>query len=126
MHKHIALGSPSITFSLVDQTMEGAFEGVSGLVGFARALGSITTALSTGAAFQGVKVTVPSLPLMHNLGIKSSEHKLKISRVESLTVFGSIALVKGHKDSDQTIVYLPIVPKLIIAHEVVRCSLQFD
>ena len=98
MHKHIALGSPSSAFSFVDQTMEGAFEGVSSLVGFfPRALGSITTALSTGAVFQGVKVTVPSLPLMHNLGIKGSEHKLKISRVESLTVFGSIALVKGQR-----------------------------
>ena len=107
--------------------MEGAFEGVSSLVGFfPRALGSITTALSTGAVFQGVKVTVPSLPLMHNLGIKGSEHKLKISRAESLTVFGSRALLKGHKDSDHTIVCLLIVPKLITAHEVVRCSLQFD
>ena len=63
---------------------------------------------------------------MHNLGIESSEHKLKIARVESLTVFGSIAIVKGHKDSDQTIMCLLIVPKLIVAHEVVYCSLQFD
>jgi len=61
---------------------------------------------------------------MHNLGIKSSEHKLKIVRVES--VFGSIALVKGHKYSDQTIVCLLIVPKLIVAHNAVRCSLQFN
>ena len=92
-----------------------------GLVGFPRALGSITTALFTGAAFQGVKVTMPSLPLMHNLGIKSSEHKLKISRVKSLTVFGNIALVKGHKDSDKTIVCLLIVPK---AHHCTRsCTL---
>ena len=82
MHKHIALSSPSITFSLVDQTMEGAFEGFF----FSRALVSITIALSTGAVFQGVKVTVPSLTLRHNLGIKSSEHKLKISRVESLSL----------------------------------------
>ena len=62
---------------------------------------------------------------MHSLGMKSSEHKLKIA-VESLTVFGSIAIVKGHKDSDQTIMCLLIVPKLIVAHEVVYCSLQFD
>jgi len=27
-NKHIALGSPSITLSLVDQAMEGAFEGL--------------------------------------------------------------------------------------------------
>jgi len=51
MRKHIAPGYPSITFNLVGQTMEGAFEGVSGVVGFPRALDFITTALSTGAAF---------------------------------------------------------------------------
>ena len=39
--------------STIDHTMEVAFEGVSGLVGFPRALDSITTALSTGAAFHG-------------------------------------------------------------------------
>ena len=57
---------------------------------------------------------------------QSLEHKLKISCVESLTVFGSIVLVKGHKDSDQTIMCLLFVPRLIIAHEVLHCSLQFD
>jgi len=69
MHKHIALGSPSITFNLIGQTMEGAFEGAFGLVGLSSALDITVTALSAGAAFQGVKVTVPSLPLMLTSGM---------------------------------------------------------
>ena len=60
MHKYIALGSPFVTFNLVGQTMKGASEGVLGFVGLTRAFDFIATALSTGAAFQGMKLTVPS------------------------------------------------------------------
>jgi len=49
--------------------MEGAFEGAFGLVGLSSALDITVTALSAGAAFQGVKVTVPSLPLMLTSGM---------------------------------------------------------
>ena len=54
MHKHIALGSPSITFNLIGQTMEGAFEGAFGLVGLSSALDIFVTALSTRVAFPDI------------------------------------------------------------------------
>jgi len=67
MHKHIALGSPSITFNLIGQTMEGTFEEAFGLVGLSSALDNIFTALSAGAAFRGESHS--ALPLMLTFGM---------------------------------------------------------
>jgi len=49
--------------------MEWSFEGAFGLVGLSSALYITVSALSAGAAFQGVQVTVPSLPLMLTSGM---------------------------------------------------------
>ena len=69
MNKNTSLGGPFVTFNLVGQTMKGAREWGLCFVGLPRTLDFIITALSTGAIFQTMKLTVPSLPHMHVSGV---------------------------------------------------------